>query len=76
MLRELTEGERTFIEALHKRWCDQCEAEGYPVPADPLSSLVQAAVIGFSRLRESEDRAIEYAQREVEAMKREGYKPN
>ena len=56
-------------------------AEGYRnVPAEcaRCRRLVQAAVIGFSRLRESEDRAIEYAQREVEASskRRRAYKPS
>ena len=72
--RTLTDAEMSWAEALHTRWVEQCEAEGFPVPPDPVTSVVQAAYVGMSRLYEAERWAIEQAQRELAEMAKVGIK--
>ena len=76
MRRELTDAEWTWAEGMHKRWAEQCEAEGMPIPPEPLDSLIQAAIIGLSRLHEAEQGAIERAQRQLDEMNKKGEKPS
>ena len=76
MRRELNDAEWTWAEALHWRWSQQCKAEGLPVPPGPLDSVIEAAIIGISRLDEATNEAIERAQREAAQMAGDGRKPS
>ena len=76
MRRTLTDAEQRWAENFHSHWTRQCEAEGWPVPAEPIVSLMEAAIIGMSRLHEATDEAIERAQREAAQMARDGHKAN
>ena len=74
MRRELTDAEWTWAEGMHWRWSQQCKAEGLPVPPGPIDSVMQAALIGLSRLDEAEQGAIEQAQRQLAEMAKRGKK--
>ena len=76
MRRTLNDAEWEWAKALHERWAAQCEAEGMSIPAEPLTSVLQAGAIGMSRLKEAEREAIEHAQAEVAQMERGGRKPS
>ena len=47
MRRTLTDAELRWAETLHIYWTRQCEAEGMPVPAEPIDSVIQAAQWAF-----------------------------
>ena len=76
MRRRLTDAEMKWAEGLHFHWSAQMEAQGFPVPPEPLDSVMQAAIIGMSRLDEATREAIEQAQRQAAQMKADGVKSN
>ena len=76
MRRTLNDAEWQWAEALHFQWLEQRKAEGGPLPDEPLDSVIQAAIIGLSRLNEATQDAIDKAVREQARMKVDGVKDN
>ena len=76
MRRTLTKAEMQWAQALHANWVLQCEAEGMPVPPEPIDSVIQAAHVGFCRLNEAKAFAIDQAQAEKVYREAHGCKAN
>ena len=74
MRRELTDAEMRWAEGLHIQWVQQCEAEGMEIPPEPIDSVIAAAIVGFCRLAEAQQFAINQATAELMHNKAHGSK--